>query len=292
LESFARNIESNRKSVAVGLDRDRQIEGDGKIMAGTIRVEQQGSLGWLILSNPERHNAVSLEMWEQTIAAVERFNADPSVRLIVVRGEGDKSFVSGADISKFDSERAGEAAVNRYEEATESAYSAVEQCPKPTIAMIHGYCIGGGLNLALCCDLRLASEDAKFAIPAARLGLGYGYTRIKRLLDLVSPAAAKEIFYTARQFSAREALTMGLVNQVVPSSELAAYVEDYAERIVENAPLTIGSIKLIIAEAMKDPSERDLARCDELVRRCFESRDYEEGRNAFKEKRKPRFTGG
>jgi enoyl-CoA hydratase len=260
-------------------------------MAGKIKVETRGGLGWVIFSNPERHNAVSLEMWDQTIAAIEQFNADPSVRLIVIRGDGEKSFVSGADISKFDDERAGEVAVNRYEEATESAYSAVERSPKPTIAMIHGYCIGGGLNLALCCDLRLASEDAKFAIPAARLGLGYGYNRIKRLLDLVSPAAAKEIFYTARQFSAEEALTMGLVNRVIAPSELGAYVEDYAERIVGNAPLTIGSIKQIVAEALKDPFERDLARCDELVRRCFESRDYEEGRNAFKEKRKPRFTG-
>ncbi len=157
--------------------------------------------------------------------------------------------------------------------------------------MIQGYCIGGGANLAVCCDLRICSETAKFAIPAAKLGLGYGYTRVRRLLDVVSPAFAKEIFFTARQFTAEEARIMGLVNRVLAQAELEAYVMDYARQIAENAPLTVKAIKRVVGEAVKDPADRDLALCDRLVRECFESQDYAEGRRAFAEKRKPVFRG-
>jgi enoyl-CoA hydratase/carnithine racemase len=209
----------------------------------------------------------------------------------VVRGAGEKSFVSGADISKFEDERAEQDAVKRYEAATEGAYSSLRAISKPTIAMIQGYCIGGGANLAVCCDLRICSENARFAIPAARLGLGYGYARIRRLLDVVSPSFAKEIFFTARQFNAEEARVMGLVNRVVSHAELEAFVTDYAKQIADNAPMTVTSIKRIVGEAVKDPSERDLELCDRLVRECFESQDYAEGRQAFAEKRKPAFQG-
>jgi enoyl-CoA hydratase/carnithine racemase len=157
--------------------------------------------------------------------------------------------------------------------------------------MIEGYCIGGGTGLAVCCDLRLAAEDARFAVPAAKLGLGYGLSRLRRLIDLVGPSFAKEIFFTARQFSAAEAAAMGLINRAVPVGELETYVKDYAHRIAENAPLTVTSIKRIVAEAMKDPAERDVALCDRLVSECFASQDYIEGRRAFMEKRKPVFTG-
>jgi enoyl-CoA hydratase/carnithine racemase len=252
---------------------------------------KENGIGWMIFNNPERHNAVSLEMWERANEIIADFASDNSVRVVVVRGAGEKSFVSGADISKFDDERAEQEAVARYEAATEGAYSGLRNLPKPTIAMIQGYCIGGGANLAICCDLRIASENARIAIPAARLGLGYGYNRIRRLLELVSPAFAKEIFFTARQFSAEEARIMGLVNRVVPHEELETYVTDYARQVAENAPLTVSAIKSIIGEALKDPSERDLALCERLVRNCFESEDYEEGRRAFKEKRKPAFKG-
>jgi enoyl-CoA hydratase/carnithine racemase len=253
--------------------------------------EKADGIGWMIFNNPERHNAVSLEMWEAAIEMIADFNKDDSVRVIVVRGAGDKSFVSGADISKFEDERAEKEAVKRYEAATEGAYSSLRASPKPTIAMIQGYCIGGGANLAVCCDLRICSERAKFAIPAARLGLGYGYARIRRLLDVVSPSFAKEIFFTARQFDAEEARVMGLVNRVVPHADLETYVTSYARQIAENAPLTVKSIKRIVGEAVKDPSERDLDLCDRLVRECFESQDYAEGRRAFAEKRKPVFQG-
>jgi enoyl-CoA hydratase len=248
-------------------------------------------IGWMTFNNPERHNAVSLEMWEAAIEIMADFNGDDAVRVIVVRGAGEKSFISGADISKFDDERAREEAVKRYDEATEGAYNAMLTSAKPTIAMIQGYCLGGGANLAVCCDLRICGEKATFAIPAARLGLGYGYTRVRRLLDVVSPAFAKEIFFTARQFTAEEARVMGLVNRVVPQAELESFVTDYARQIAENAPLTVASIKRIVGEAVKDPADRDIAMCDRLVRACFASEDYAEGRRAFAEKRKPVFKG-
>jgi len=248
-------------------------------------------IGWMVFNNPERHNAVSLEMWEAAIGIIADFRRDAAVRVIVVCGAGEKSFISGADISKFDDERAEQDAVSRYDAATEGAYSALLTAPKPTIAMIQGYCIGGGANLAVCCDLRICSENAKFAIPAAKLGLGYGYTRVSRLLDVVSPAFAKEIFFTARHFTAEEARIMGLVNRVVPQAELEAYVTDYARQIAANAPLTVASIKQIVGEAVKDPETRDIGLCDRLVRECFESQDYAEGRRAFAEKRQPVFQG-
>ena len=248
-------------------------------------------LGWLIFNNPQRHNAVSLEMWEAAIAIIADFRADPAVRVVIVRGAGEKSFVSGADISKFDDERAQEAAVQRYEEATEGAYSALRSIEKPTIAMINGYAIGGGANLAVCCDLRICSETAKFAIPAAKLGLGYGYNRIRRLLEVVRPSFAKEIFFTARQFDAEEARIMGLANRVVPQAELETYVTDYAAAIAANAPLTLTAIKQIVTEALKDDADRDLDKCAALVKACFDSEDYAEGRLAFAEKRKPVFKG-
>ena len=253
--------------------------------------EKSDGIGWMIFNNPERHNAVSLDMWEAVIDIIADFEHDEAVRVVVVRGVGEKSFVSGADVSKFDDERAARNAVQRYDAVTEGAYSSLRASSKPTIAMIQGYCIGGGANLAVCCDLRICSDTAKFAIPAARLGLGYGYTRIRRLLDVVSPAFAKEIFFTARQFGAEDARIMGLVNRVLPQGELEAYVTDYARQIAANAPLTVSSIKRIVGEALKDPMDRDLALCERLVRECFESEDYAEGRLAFAEKRKPSFKG-
>ena len=260
-------------------------------MSDEVLLEKRGAIAWITLNRPAAMNAINEGVRAHLPACVRDADADPAIRVIVVRGAGEKSFVSGADISKFDDERAEQDAVKRYEAATEGAYSSLRASPKPTIAMIQGYCLGGGANLAICCDLRICSENAKFAIPAARLGLGYGYARVRRLLDVVSPAFAKEIFFTARQFTAEEARIMGLVNRVVPHAELETYVSGYARQIADNAPLTVTSIKRIVGEALKDPAERDLELCDRLVRECFESEDYAEGRRAFAEKRKPAFLG-
>jgi len=252
---------------------------------------KDGRIGYVIFNNPERHNAVSLDMWAAAGKMLGDFQDDNNIRVVVVTGAGDKAFVSGADISRFEKERSNEEAVARYNATVAKSYAAFQDFPKPTIAMIRGYCLGGGVGLAICCDIRICTEESKFAVPAAKLGLGYGYSGLKRLVDVVGPSFAMEIFYTARQFSAAEALAMGLVNRVVPDGDLESYVKNYADTIAENAPLTIRAVKATVSEIMKDESKRDVKRSQTLVEACFKSRDYEEGRKAFMEKRKPDFTG-
>src|SRR5712675_1378860 len=253
--------------------------------------ENDGAIGRIIFNNPARHNAVSLEMLQAVAQIMADFEADDAIRVIVVTGAGGKAFVSGADISEFKEKRANEEAAAAYSKVSEAARLKLHETLKPTIAMIRGYCIGGGLATAIGCDIRIAAEGSRFGIPAAKLGLGYAYDGIKKLIDLVGPAHAREIFYTARQFTAEEALRMGLVNQVVPDGELEAYVDNYCAMIAANAPLTVRAAKIAIREGLKDESARDLALCKRLVDECFASQDYAEGRTAFMEKRKPAFQG-
>ncbi len=264
---------------------------DDKTRTDKMLSRKDGRVGYVIFNNPERRNAVSLDMWARTTEILADFARDDEVRVVVLTGAGGKAFVSGADVSRFESERASVDAAKVYNLTVEKANASIYEFPKPTIAMIRGYCIGGGLGLVVCCDLRICSDNSRFAIPAAKLGLGYGYPGVKRLTDVVGPAFAKEIFYTARQFDAEEARIMGLVNRIVPEAELEDYVKSYADTIAINAPLTVKTAKQIVNEAMKDESKRDLARCRELVEQCFASNDYTEGRRAFMEKRKPAFTG-
>jgi enoyl-CoA hydratase/carnithine racemase len=255
--------------------------------------KKEGSVGYVIFNNVERHNAVSLDMWAAAGQMLDEFRNDNNIKVVVVTGAGGKAFVSGADISRFATERSSEDAVAHYNKVVEQSYAAFHEFPKPTIAMIRGYCIGGGMGLATCCDLRIATEGSKFAVPAAKLGLGYAYPGLKRLVDVVGPSYAMEIFYTARQFSAAEAYDMGLINRVVPddAGALESYVTKYANDIAGNAPLTIRAVKAVVSEMMRDESKRDLKRAQDAVDACFKSRDYEEGRKAFMEKRKPVFTG-
>jgi enoyl-CoA hydratase len=260
-------------------------------MTDKILTEQSGDIARIVFNQPEKRNAVSLEMWEAVEAAVTRFEADPSVRILILSGAGGKAFVSGADVSKFESERASEEAVAHYNATTKRVYDMIEAFPKPTIAQIDGFCIGGGVALALSCDLRICGQGAQFAIPAAKLGLGYGYPGIKRLVDVVGPSFAKEIFFTARRFDAEEARIMGLVNRVVPDDKVAESAEETARMIAENAPMTVASVKYIVGQTVAHESERDLAECDARVKACFDSKDYIEGRRAFLEKRKPEFVG-
>jgi enoyl-CoA hydratase/carnithine racemase len=253
--------------------------------------EIQGGVGWITFNNPERRNAVSLDMWQALGTILEHYEGDPAVRVIVLKGAGDKAFVSGADISQFEKQRSSPETIAEYDRIAEGSSAKLTKVRKPTIAMIRGWCIGGGVGIALACDLRIAADDARFGIPAARLGLGYRWAGVKKLVDLVGPSYAKEIFYTARHFTAAEAREMGLINRAVPTAELESYVLSYCEMIAQNAPLTMEAVKEVVAEIGKPGAEIDRAHCEEVVRRCFASEDYIEGRRAFMEKRKPMFAG-
>ena len=248
-------------------------------------------VGYITFNNPEKHNAVSIEMWDALEQILDGFRSSQDIRGIVLSGAGGKAFVSGADISKFDKERSSKEAVLSYNKRTQKVYENLETFPKPTIAMIDGYCIGGGLNLAVCCDIRICSEKSKFAMPAAKLSLGYPFSSIKRLFDVMGPGMAKHFMFTAEKISASEALACGLVQKLVSEDSIDSYVKDYALNIANNAPLTIKAMKQIGIEISKNSDERDLLLCEKLASACFDSEDYKEGRKAFMEKRKPNFQG-
>jgi enoyl-CoA hydratase len=253
--------------------------------------EKSGPVGRIVFNKPAKHNATSSDMWEAIPVILDDFEKDPAIRVVVVSGAGDKAFVSGADISEFEKARSTPEQVARYDKIGEIANARLTKCSKPTIARIRGYCIGGGLAVALTCDIRIASEGARFGVPAAKLGLGYRAAGIKVLMDLVGPSNAKEIFFTGRLFSASEALGMGLVNRVVPDAELDSYVDNYCGLIGQNAPLTMHAAKRTVEELSRLDGKPDLDRSARLVKECFESQDYIEGRRAFMEKRKPVFKG-
>ncbi|MGP1609271.1 MAG: enoyl-CoA hydratase [Burkholderiales bacterium] len=242
-------------------------------------------------NNLARHNALSVDMWEAIPQLLQYAQDNDSVRLVVFSGAGDKSFVSGADISQFEDMRAARAAVTRYEAMAEDALAAIQDFPKPTLSCINGYCIGGGVNVAIACDMRIASDNSVFSIPAARLGLGYRYSAIKNLVDLIGPGAAKDLFFTARRINAAEAKSLGLISRTSTAEALPALLEEYTSALADNAPLTIAAGKTIMAEILKSPPNTDRERCTALIRACFDSQDYAEGRTAFMQKRKPVFVG-
>ncbi len=262
----------------------------GKI-TDRIIAEKQGTIGWLTFNQPEKRNAVSVDMWEAIPVVLDAFESDPEIRVIVFKGAGGKAFVSGADISQFDAMRSGDGAVSHYEQVAERAQVRIYECDTPTIAMINGFCIGGGVNIALCCDLRITALDGRFGVPAVRLGLGYRLAALLRLVNTIGHAKARELFFTARQIGAEAAQQIGLVHAAVPEGELLPTVLEYCTTIADNAPLTIRASKRMMRAFLHPHPGVDMDAAGRWIRECFDSEDYAEGRRAFMEKRRPVFKG-
>jgi enoyl-CoA hydratase/carnithine racemase len=256
-----------------------------------VWLDEDGSTLQIQFNNPERHNALSVDMWEAITPLLNIAENDERIRLVVFSGAGEKAFVSGADITQFEDMRAAKEAVARYELMAEQALMGIYNFSKPTLARIKGYCIGGGVNVAMSCDIRIAADDSIFSIPAARLGLGYRYSALKNLVDLVGPAVAKDLFFTARRINAAEALDVGLITRISESGRLDELETEYKKALAENAPITVCAGKAIITQILKPSPEVDHEYCRQLIKNCFESEDYAEGRRAFMEKRKPVFRG-
>lgn len=256
---------------------------------GKLRVEQNGAIGQIVFDNVTRRNAINAQMWQAIPPAMARFDSDADVRCVIIRGQGELAFAAGADISEFEKNRSNDADVRAYEANVTAAHAAIESCSKPVIALIHGFCVGGGLATALSCDLRYAGASARFAIPAARLGLGYGVHGNGRLVATVGHANAREIMFTAQLYDAQAAQVMGLVNRVMPDSELEEFVAAAAQKIASNAPLTMTASKVAF-EALIAPNG-DFSAAENAIIACMKSDDYVEGRRAFMEKRKPQFRG-
>lgn len=263
------------------------------IASGTDRLlgRIDGDIGWMIFNSPAKHNAVSLDMWAGMSTVLAAFAADDAVRAVIVTGAGGKAFVAGADLSEFGAKRDSPEANAAYSAVSGKARRDLAGFPKPVIAMIDGYCIGGGLVVALGCDVRIASTRSVFGIPAAKLGLGYGLGGVVDLVQLVGPGAAKDMLFSARQLAALEAQRIGLIAQVVDQADLAGAVTAYARTVARNAPMTVRAAKLAVAEAVKAAGERDTETVNAAVQACFDSADYREGRAAFAEKRIPVFQG-
>jgi enoyl-CoA hydratase len=262
-----------------------------RAVTGQVHIRRNGAIGTIALDHPERRNAISADMWRGLLDAAHELGDDDNIRAVVIRGEGEKAFAAGADISQFGAQRSSSDANASYDDVTGQAYLALANMSKPLIAAIHGFCIGGGLAVALTADIRIAADDAQFTIPAARLGLGYGAGGIGNLIRLVGPSAAKRIMFMADRFGPDEALNMGLINKSVPKADLDATVDEWAETIAGNAPLTIAAVKATVAEWVKDESRRDFTTVEAMVKACFDSEDYKEGVDAFMNKRSAQFTG-
>ncbi len=255
-----------------------------------LKLEIEGTVAWIVASNPARMNALTAAMWAKIPQHVAAAESDADVRVIVLRGDGARAFSAGADISEFETARSGDNAAD-YDRLNHAAFGALLGVKKPIIAMIHGFCLGGGLGIAACADIRLADPKAQFAIPAAKLGLGYNPRWVAPLLALAPPAFIKEMIFTGRRFSAADALRIGLVNEVVEAENLEIAVRTLAGEIAGNAPLTVRAAKLTVDELVRHPEHPDVWQLDRAVQACFDSADYAEGRRAFLEKRKPQFQG-
>lgn len=259
--------------------------------SGKLLASVSDGVGLLTFNQPERRNAISVAMWDGLAAILDGWDSDPAVRAAVMTGAGDKAFVSGADISEFGERRGTAAAQREYDAMTRRGWEAMARFSKPLIARIQGFCLGGGLGIAMQADLRVAGEGSSFGIPAARLGIVYGLGMTRRLVSLVGPSQAKLLLMTGERITAAEALRIGLVDRVVPAAELAGAVDALARGIAGNAPLSVRGNKLVVEQVLRDEGARDVAAIDAAVAACFDSADYREGRTAFMEKRQPAFRG-
>jgi enoyl-CoA hydratase len=260
-------------------------------MTARLIVTPTGPIATIVFSNLARHNAVTYEMWSELPARLAELQADATVRAVVLTGDGEKAFVSGADISEFEKKRGGGDAAAVYNHAVDAAYAAVQACPKPTVARIQGICMGGGLWLALACDLRICNDGARFAMPAVKIGLGIRYESVQRMLDVLPALHAADLLFTGRQFGGQEALRIGLVNRSVADGELDSAVAEYTGALARNAPLSMRAAKEAMRVAQSGGPADGVARVRGMVDACYTSEDYQEGRRAFAEKRKPAFSG-
>lgn len=258
---------------------------------GRILAEVHDGIGWITFNHPERRNAMSLDMWTGLGRAAEALQQDAAVRVVVMRGAGGKAFVSGADISEFEAHRADSSQKKSYDDIAARAHAGLAALSKPLIALIEGYCVGGGLAIALAADIRFATSSSRFAIPAARLGLGYDYRGLAALARLVGPSVAKDILFSARFIEADEALRLGLLNFVADPAQIEPQMRDYAARLAANAPLTVQAAKAAVRLYERYTEAQDSLQVDALVAQCFDSQDYKEGRQAFLDKRPPQFKG-
>ena len=257
---------------------------DGKMLA-----DVDDGVGLITFNQPEKRNAMSVAMWDGLTQILDLFEADDTVRVVVLTGAGPKAFVSGADISQFDQQRNDASAQIEYDRLTSAGRARLANFSKPVIARIRGFCLGGGLGIAMQADLRVAAVDSEFGIPAAKLGIAYGFDMTSKLVDLVGPAHAKMMLYTGARIDANEAARIGLINQVTSDEDLSDVVVGIARQIADNAPLSIRTAKRVVAEVLK--ADPDPAAVNAEVAACFDSADYKEGRLAFREKRSPRFQG-
>ncbi len=260
-------------------------------MSGHVHLAIDESIATVTLDHPERRNAISRDMWVGLLDAANTIANSPDVRVAIIRGAGEVAFAAGADISQFGEARSDGDANTAYDATTAAATSALAALRVPTIALVHGFCIGGGLAVALTADLRISADDGQFAIPAARLGVGYGHDGIRGLMALVGPSNAKRILFTAQRFTAAQAHHMGLITEVVAKADLDNHVSTLAASIADNAPLTVAAAKLAVNTLLRDPDRRDLDAVAAAVHGCFDSADYAEGVDAFMNKRQPRFLG-
>lgn len=267
-------------------NKNERSYADGKILKSVTE-----GVGVVTFNNPQKRNAMSLEMWEGLGEALTELRDNEGVRVVVLVGAGDKAFVSGADISQFEKTRHNAAAAEAYARKSEAQRVLLGNYPKPTISCIRGFCLGGGMQVAMLTDIRIAAEDSQFGIPAAKLGIAYGYEGLRNLVSLVGPSWARLIMYTGMRVDSGEALRIGLVDRVIPTDELWGETMAIARAISGNAPLAIKAAKITIAQVLKDPADRDMVAIKQISMECMDSEDFREGRRAFMEKRKPQFKG-